>query len=239
MTQEEIQALIDASLEANNSSLDERFKTHSQQLTSQITEATSALVTKATTGLAAKMSREIAALSKSSSKPKGKKEDSNSDGDEKDAKAEPSNLAVQALQTQLADVNKRLEQQAADLEAERKQAFTEASTTALVSAIADSNAQHQGLLRQVLATDYADKLKRDGDQWFVVDGDRTVGLADSVKAYLGTDNGKVFVPPSGVQGSGAKETPNDAPAPNAGKYSSRSEQILSEFASGEATLKIN
>jgi hypothetical protein len=64
----------------------------------------------------------------------------------------------------------------------------------------------QGVLFNALKTQYGDKLQRDGDQWFVVDGDSTKTLESAVDGFLTTDDGKAFLPSSGVNGAGSKES---------------------------------
>ncbi|MDZ7922527.1 MAG: hypothetical protein U5M23_00390 [Marinagarivorans sp.] len=227
LTIEEVQAQID-----------QKLTEQAEILTAQLTESTQTAITKATTGLGANLTREIKALSdaQKSGPTKGdSKGDKDKRADEDDDS--PSSLAMEALKTQLSDLTQRLEAQQAELTIERQQAFNAAATAALTTAINASNAQHQPLLAQVLGANYSGKLQQEDGAWFVADGGRTVPIDDAVKRYLETDIGKIFVPPSGVQGSGARETPIAANAEP--KAATSSKEILDAFASGKATLKLN
>jgi len=160
-------------------------------LTAAKTELTDAMHA-ANQGLAANLSKQIAKIE---TKPKATKAEESGqpagDGE--------SPLSMKALQTQLAELQK-------SLEAEKSAAFAAASESALTNAIASSGTNNPNVLKKLLQAEYNGKLKQESGGWFVVDGDNAVSLNDAVKGYLGTDDGKFFLPPSGTKGSGSVET---------------------------------
>lgn len=118
-------------------------------------------------------------------------------------------LSMKALQTQIEQLNKQLSE-------EKEAKFKSSSNAALISAIADSGAQNTSTLRKLLSAEYGGKLKEEDGSWFVTEGDKAISLSESIKSYLATDEGKIFVPASGTQGAGSIETKSTTPASSTG-----------------------
>lgn len=147
-------------------------------------------------GLAANLTREI---KKAVATPEDKSTDDKSEG----------KLSMKALQSQISDLTKQLTE-------EKEAKFRSASNAALTAAIADSGAQNTTTLRKLLTAEYSGKLKEEDGSWFVTDGDKTSALSESIKSYLATDEGKIFVPATGTNGAGSKETKSTSPASSSG-----------------------
>lgn len=130
-------------------------------------------------------------------------------------------LTLKALQQEISG----LRQQLADKE---QAAFEADSSRALTQAIASAKATNPTALYKILRAEYSGRLKSEGDAWFLTDGDEVKPLGDAIKAYLATEEGKYFVPSSGVNGSDSQET---APAtvPNSGEIDT-TEALSAAFA---------
>ncbi len=151
------------------------------------TEISTAIDTK-NQGLAANLTREF-------KKAQPKQEDEKPEGQ--------ANLSMKALQAQIATLE-------GNIKAEKESSFKSSADAALSTAIANSGTSNPTALKRLLSSDYTGKLKEDAGNWFVTEGDSAVLLKDAVTSYLQTDEGKFFAPPSGTQGSGAKETKTQA-----------------------------
>jgi hypothetical protein len=145
-------------------------------------------------GLAASLTKEIKKAVPPATPPADGAGDSAGDG----------KLSLKALQQQITDLN-------AQLESEKQATLAQAQQAELSQAIAASGTNAPNALTKVLAGDLLPKLSREGDQWFVADGDSVVSLTDSIKAYLGTDEGAWFLPARATNGSGATESATAAP----------------------------
>jgi hypothetical protein len=108
-------------------------------------------------------------------------------------------LTVKAVQTEL----QQLRQEIADKNAAIERSNREAALSGVLSS---KRVLAQGVLFNALKAQYGDKLQQDGDQWFVVDGDSAKTLESVVDGFLSTDDGKAFLPSSGVNGAGSKES---------------------------------
>lgn len=108
-------------------------------------------------------------------------------------------LTVKAVQTEL----QQLRQELADRDTAIAQRDREAALNGVLSS---KRVLAPSVLFKALKAEYGDKLQRDGDQWFVVDGESTKTLASAVDGFLATDDGKAFLPSSGVNGAGSKES---------------------------------
>ncbi|MBW4483013.1 MAG: hypothetical protein KME14_10755 [Tildeniella torsiva UHER 1998/13D] len=140
-------------------------------------------------------------------------------------------LTLKALQTQLAELQ-------AERERERQETLQAKRNSALTQAIAGTGALNQKVLYRLFLADHGDKIQQEGDQWFVKHGDDDVApLETTITKFLASDEGKFFIPPSGVSGSGSTETKSTT-APAKTTYSSRLEQITAELQSGEAKLAL-
>ncbi len=105
---------------------------------------------------------------------------------------------------------KNLEQQLTDLKTQlaNKDLETIAAkrSSAVSQVIANSKALSPATLQKVFLLDHADKIKQEGDKWYVAQGDNVSSLEDALTSYLSSEDGKAFLPPSGVRGSDAQET---------------------------------
>ena len=168
MTEQEIQALIDASLNS--------FKT---EIKTEITSANQ--------GLASSLTKEIKKLQVPQSTPT----ESTESIQEK--------LTLKALEQQLTDLKTQLANK--DLET-----ISAKRSSAVSQAIANSKALSPGSLQKLFLLDYADRIREENGKWYVAQGDNVSTLDDALNSYLLSEDGKAFVPASGVQGSDAQET---------------------------------
>lgn len=140
-------------------------------------------------------------------------------------------LTLKALQQQIADLNNQLaEKDRRAFEADRDKALSEA--------VAAAKPNNQRLLYKLLHSEYANKLTQEGDAWFIEDGENVKPLSQAVTDFMSSDDGALFVPPSGVNGAGSTETKSATPPAEKPNYSSRLEQIIAESKSGDAELAI-
>ncbi|MEH1966748.1 hypothetical protein [Nostoc sp.] len=168
MTEQEIQALIDASLNS--------FKT---EIKTEFTQANQ--------GLASSLTKEIKKLQTA-----------------QPASVEPTEsiqekLTLKALEQQLTDLKTQLANK--DLET-----LNAKRSSAVSQAIANSKAISPRLLQKVFLLDNADKIKEEDGIWYVAQGDSVSTLEDALTSYLSSEDGKAFIPASGVRGSDAQET---------------------------------
>lgn len=185
MTPEEIQALIQSSINEAITGLEDKF-------------------TKANQGLAASLNKEVKkALSTPPAQPTEPQEDQNK-------------LTLKALQQQLSDLQNQLAQK-------DKEAFTAKKSQAIAQVIANSKALNPAALTKLFNLEYGEYLKEENGQWFVDKGDATLPLNDALNTYLSSEDGKFFLPPSGVNGSGSVET---KPAPVDTNQKPKAEDLL-------------
>ncbi|MDZ8259459.1 hypothetical protein [Nostoc sp. ChiQUE01b] len=168
MTEQEIQALIDASLNSFKTEISTEF-------------------TKANQGLAASVTKEIKKLQTIQSTPTEPSENNQE------------KLTLRALEQQLTDLKTQLANK--DLET-----IAAKRSSAVSQVIANSKALSPSALQKLFLLDYSDKIKQEGDKWYVAQGDNVSSLEDALNSYLSSEDGKAFVPPSGVKGSSAQET---------------------------------
>ncbi|MEA5625308.1 hypothetical protein [Nostoc sp. UHCC 0251] len=168
MTEQEIQALIDASLNSFKTEISTEF-------------------TKANQGLAASVTKEIKKLQV----PQPTTTESTESIQEK--------LTLKALEQQLTDLKTQLANK--DLET-----ISAKRSSAVSQVIANSKALSPATLQKVFLLDQADKIKEENGKWYVAQGDSVSTLDDALNSYLSSEDGKAFVPASGVQGSSAQET---------------------------------
>jgi uncharacterized protein YheU (UPF0270 family) len=148
------------------------------------------LVDQKNQGVAASVSKQIKKIQESIATPS-----SNEDGEESQSK----NLTLKSLEQKIADLNNQLQQkEQAALEAEKRAAISKV--------VGDSNTLNKNLLQKVFSIEYAPHLQKEGDTWFLAKDEQVVPLDNVLSTYLSSDEGKAFLPPSGTQGSGAKET---------------------------------
>jgi hypothetical protein len=168
MTEQEIQALIDASLNSFKTEISTEF-------------------TKANQGLAASVTKEIKKLQTV-----------------QPTIVEPTEtiqdkLTLKALEQQLTDLKTQLANK-------DKETINAKRSSAVSQAIANSKALSPSTLQKVFLLDNSDKIIEENGKWFVNQGDNVSSLDDALNSYLLSEDGKAFVPASGVQGSSAQET---------------------------------
>lgn len=121
------------------------------------------------------------------------------------SKEDPKELTLKALEQQITDLNSKLQaKEQSEFQAKRSSAISDSLTKVQVT--------NPALFQKVFRTNYENKLKQENEEWFVEEGDRVVKLNDLVNSYLQTDEGKYFLPPSDVTGSGSKTSSNSTPA---------------------------
>lgn len=109
-------------------------------------------------------------------------------------------LSLKALQQQIADLTNQLQEK-------DKKAFIASRDAALSQAIAAVKSTAPTALQKLFLTEFGESIKQEGNQWFVTAQDGSVkDLNTSIKDYLASPEGQIFVPASEVQGSGSKET---------------------------------
>jgi len=172
MTQEEIQALVESTINGAISGLRDEF-------------------TKANQGLAANLTKEFKKVVSTPIQPiEPPQEDQNK-------------LTLKTLQQQLSDLQSQLAQK-------DKEAYTARLKQAISEVIANSKALNPSALQKLFTLEYGDFLKEESGKWFVDKGDTVLPLQDALNTYLNSEEGKFYLPPSGVNGSGSIET---KPAP--------------------------
>ncbi|OBQ17629.1 hypothetical protein [Anabaena sp. AL93] len=169
MSQEEIQALIYASIAGLK-----------DELMIQVTTANK--------GLAASLTKEI----------KKSLLIQNSQSHDIESEEESSKLTLKTLQQQLGELQSQLAQK-------DKEAFTAKKSQAITQVIAASRTLNTTALQKLISLEYGDYLKEENGSWYVEKGDHVVTLQDALNTYLTTDEGKFYLPPSGVNGSGSTE----------------------------------
>lgn len=174
----------------------------SQQVESLRTELTQQ-ITSANQGLAASLSKEIKKLSQPA--PATQEE------------PEKETLTLKALKQQLSDMQEQLA-------AKDKQTLDAMKRSAVAEAIGQQKALSPGILQKLILTEYGEVLKQDGGVWYVDSPATGVKpLTTVLSDFLKTEDGKLFIPPSGVQGSGAFET---KPLPQTNNEQPKAEDLL-------------
>lgn len=128
-------------------------------------------------------------------------------------------IAMQKMQEQMA----ALQQQ---LETEKQAALMGNRKAALTSAIGSKQVIAPGILYDALVHRYGSGLKEENGAWFVESGESIETLEGVIDKFLGTDEGKAFLPPSGVSGAGSSEK------------SSKPNSITPEMTAGAAFMAI-
>lgn len=162
-------------------------------------------------GTAASLNKQIKKIQEAIANQSSSKQEENPiPFEESNAENKSDRLTLKALQKQVEDLNTLLK--------EKEQAALNADKRAAISRlVAESPTVNKSLLQKVFTNEYSDRLVKEADTWFYSensdDGD-AVPLDLLLTNYLQTDEGKAFLPPSGVSGSGAKETKTQAPTTN-------------------------
>ncbi|MEH1858038.1 MAG: hypothetical protein V7L21_08555 [Nostoc sp.] len=168
MTEQEIQALIDASLNSFKSEIKTEITTANQGLASSLT----------------KEIKKLQAPQPTVAEP---------------AETNQEKLTLRALEQQLTDLKTQLANKDLETVAAKR-------SSAVSQVIANSKALSPSALQKLFLLDYVDKIKQEGDKWYVAQGESVSTLEDALNSYLSSEDGKAFVPPSGVKGSSAQET---------------------------------
>ncbi|BBD59495.1 hypothetical protein NIES2109_22820 [Nostoc sp. HK-01] len=143
-------------------------------------------ITSANQGLAASLTKKIEKLSQPAQ--------ASQDEPEKES------LTLKSLKQQLSDMQSAFA-------AKEKEAADALKRSGLAEAIGQLKALSPGILQKLFLAEYGDALKQDGGVWYVDSPATGVKPLNTVLSdFLKTDDGKLFLPPSGVNGSGAVET---------------------------------
>lgn len=120
-------------------------------------------------------------------------------GDEGKDSPPKTGLTLKALQGELEGLREQLAQK-------EKAAYEASSSQALTQTISKLNPQNPTALYKILKVEYGERLKAENGSWYVSQGEDVQTLEDAIKSYLETDEGKYFVPSSGIKGSDSQET---------------------------------
>lgn len=188
------------------------------------TKITTAIDTK-NAGLAANLTREIKKLVPEKPSGEEKPEKPASQGAE-DTGSE-GRLTLKMLQQQLQQQTELINSLKTESERKDKEAFNARKASALMGAITKHKAINPTALSKLLNLEFGESLKAEGDSWMVEQGDSVKSLDDAIAAYLGTDEGKAFLPPSGTAGAGSSES-----------RSSSTASTSSDLSAGEALMQV-
>jgi 23S rRNA A1618 N6-methylase RlmF len=168
MTEQEIQALIDASLSSFKGEIKTEFTAANQGLASSLTKEIKKLQTVQPT------------VTESTETIQEK-------------------LTLKALEQQLTDLKTQL----ADKD---KETIAAKRSSAVSQVIANSKSLSPSALQKLFLLDNADRIKEENGKWYVAQGESVSTLEDALNSYLTSEDGKAFLPASGVRGSDAQET---------------------------------
>lgn len=124
---------------------------------------------------------------------------------DKDEPAKGGKLTLKALQQQLDAVTSDLGKERSLRESQEKAALSAEKTSVLDRAIAGANLINGGLLRDVLQQRWGSKLTKDGNQWFIEEGDSVKAFDAAFGEFLNTEEANAFKSPSQTKGSGSTE----------------------------------
>ncbi|MBE9110298.1 hypothetical protein IQ273_12835 [Nodosilinea sp. LEGE 07298] len=199
-----------------------------EQITALLTGFKTEVLTEVNTANAGAVAATKKLLQKVTDAPQAPAADSSADSTD-DAGGQK--LTLKALQTEIADLK-------AERERERQETLEAKRNSAVTQAIAGSGALNQKVLYRLFLSDNGEKIQQEGDQWFLKNGDDDVAPLDAaLTKFLSSEEGKFFLPPSGVNGAGSTETKSTT-APAKTTYNSRLEQMTAELQSGEAKLAL-
>ncbi|AFY48996.1 hypothetical protein Nos7524_3196 [Nostoc sp. PCC 7524] len=108
-------------------------------------------------------------------------------------------LTLKALQQQLADLNNQLK-------AKDEEAYRAKKSQVVTQEIAKADLLNQSAFYKLFMLENGDYLKEENGSWFIDKSGEISTLGDSIKNYLTTDEGKLFIPASKVQGASSQET---------------------------------
>lgn len=169
------------------------------------------IVDQKNSGLAASITREIKKLIPEKSTEDPKPELPSTPSGEKGSEGE-GKLTLKMVQQELQktqELAKQLQQERDDEKAATSKAR---QAEALSSAIAQAKILNPNALRKLLTLEFGESIKQENDAWLVAQGETVKTLDAAIADYLKTDEGKAFLPPSGVNGSGSTESKSTLPA---------------------------
>ena len=147
-------------------------------------------------GVASSVAKQLKQLQEPASKPE-------TDSTDEPAKAggvdSGSRIQMKQMQDQLATLQSQLE-------TEKNAALMGNRRAALTGTIASKKVIAPGILFDALDKRFGDALKQEGGSWFVESGESVETLDAVINKFLATDEGKAFLPPSGVTGAGSSES---------------------------------
>jgi len=147
--------------------------------------------------VAAQLEPVSAQLESLQQQPATKTDEGKGDGEQK--------LSLKALQQQLTEVNDQLKTERQQREDQARAALQSEKQALLSGAIAKKQLVNGGILQDVLDKRWGEKLTKEGDQWFIQDGEAVRPFSDAFESFIGSDEGKTFLPPSPTTGSGGTE----------------------------------
>lgn len=198
MDEEQIKALIATTIsEALPTALQGSLSEFGKELTTQLLQQVDQKNSRAN----ASVLKDVRKLITDSITPAQQQEQEAQEGQENQSNQNQQTLTMKALQKQISDMQ-------AQAQAKERELFISDRRSALMGAIAGSGANPaaQRLLYDALDRRYGESLKKEDGRWFLDKGDQAVVLDDALKEFLSTDEGKNFLPPSGVSGGGTRET---------------------------------
>ena len=145
---------------------------------------------KSNQGLAASLTKEVKKMLTTTASPK-EEVDNVEDNSGK--------LTLKALQQEITNLKTELDRKA-------QETFAAKRTQAISQAIQSAGVVNPTLLQKVFNLEYANSIKEENGKWFLDNEGQVSSLDDILKSYLDTEEGKVFQPASGVQGSASMET---------------------------------
>ena len=173
MTNEEIQAIVNASITEALSSFREE-------------------VTTANKGLASSLTKELRKTIQNISTT------NNQEDIVEDNQSTSQKLSLKALENQLSELKNQL--------AEKDKETSLAKRSNVVSQlIANSKALNPTALQKLFTLEYGDNIKEENGTWFVDKGDTVLPLNEALDSYLNSPEGKFYLPPSNITGTGSEE----------------------------------
>jgi hypothetical protein len=187
MTLEELEALITEKF----TTLTEQVGGLESKILSEVDRRNRGVATSVTNDVA----KTIESLKSQIATPEAKPGEKSGEGEGETNKERPT---VKAVQTELQKLRDELAIEKAALARTNRE-------SALKGLLSGKSVLAPSTLFNALNAQYGEKLQKDGDQWFVVDGDNAQALEAVIDGFLATDEGKAFLPPSGVNGAGSRE----------------------------------
>lgn len=173
MTNEEIHALV-------NSTINEALSSFREE------------VTAANKGLASSLTKELKKTVQSLSTNTNQVEET------EDTQNTSQKLSLKALENELSQLKNQL------AEKDRETSIAKRSN-AISQVIASSKALNPTALQKLFTLEYGENIKEEAGVWFVDKGDTVLPLNEALDSYLNSPEGKFYLPPSNVTGTGSEE----------------------------------